>query len=74
MRCGDNVAGVHAAERDTVCLEGTGDEEDTLAEGLEEHDTLAAETTGEEDEDGAGLERWAELGWVLGLAGLEEID
>jgi len=70
LRCGNNVAGVDAAERDTVCLERTGDEEDTLAEGLKEHNALAAETTGEEDEDGAGLEGWAELGWVLGLAGL----
>jgi len=71
LRCGNNVAGVHAAERNTIGFEGTGDEEDSLAQGLEEHDALAAEATGEEDEDGAGLERWAELGWVLGLAGLE---
>ena len=74
LRCGDNVTSVYTAERDTICLEGTGNKEDTLAEGLEKHDTLAAETTSEEDEDGAGLERRAELGWVLGLAGLEEID
>jgi len=70
LRCGNDVASVHAAERDTVGLEGTGDEENTLAEGLEEYNALAAETAGEEDEDGAGLEGWAELGWVLGLAGL----
>ena len=53
---GDHVAGVDATERDTVDLEGTGDQEDTLVEGLEENDALATEAASEEDEDSAGLE------------------
>lgn len=53
---GDNVAGVDPAQRDAVDLEGTGDEENALVEGLEEDDALAAEAAGEQDQDGAGLE------------------
>jgi hypothetical protein len=65
---GDHVAGIDAAEGHTVDFEGTGDQEDALGKDFEENDALAAETTGEEDEDGAGLERGAGLVWVLGLA------
>jgi hypothetical protein len=54
---GDNISGVYPSQRNAVDFEGTGDEEDTLGKVLEEDDTLAAETTGEEDDDGAGLER-----------------
>jgi hypothetical protein len=53
---GDDVAGVDSSEWDAVDLEGAGDEEDTLVEGLDEDDALAAEATGQEDQDGAGLE------------------
>lgn len=53
----DNISGVYPSQRNAVDFEGTGDEEDTLGKVLEEDDTLAAETTGEEDDDGAGLER-----------------
>jgi len=67
---GDHVAGVDATERDTVDLEGTGDEEDTLVEGLEEHHALATETASEEDEDGTRLKGSTGLVGVLGLAGL----
>lgn len=67
---GDHVAGIDAAERDTVDLEGTGDQEDTLVEGLEENDTLATEAASEKDEDGTGLEGSAGLVRVLSLAGL----
>jgi len=75
---GDDVAGVNPTQGDAVDLEGTGDEEDTLIERLEEDDTLAAEATSEEDQDSAGLEGLAggpgtdrladllELGIVLG--------
>jgi len=69
-RCGDDVSGVDASERDTVDLEGTGDEQDTLVEGLEEHDALAAEPAGEEDQDGAGLETAAGSPGADGLADL----
>jgi hypothetical protein len=67
---GDDVAGVHAAEGNTVDLEGAGDKEDTLVERLEEDDTLAAETASEEDQDGAGNEGLADLGGTQSLADL----
>ena len=53
MGCGNNVAGVDSPKRNTVDFEWTSDEENTLLERLEEDDTLAAESTSEEDEDGA---------------------
>lgn len=52
----DDVSGVNSSQRNTVDLEGAGDEEDTLVEGLQENDTLATEAASEEDEDSAGLE------------------
>lgn len=67
---GDHVAGVDATERDTVDLEGTGDQEDTLVEGLEENDALATEAASEKDEDGTRLKGSTGLVGVLGLAGL----
>lgn len=56
-RSGDHVARVDPAERDTVDLERAGNEEGTLVEVLQEDDTLAPEATGEEDQDGARLQR-----------------
>lgn len=67
---GDHVAGVDAADGDTVDLEGAGDEENTLVEVLEENDALATETTSEEDQDGTGLEALAELSGTQSLANL----
>lgn len=67
---GDNVAGVDTAEGNAVNLEGTGDKEDTLLEVLEEDDTLAAEATGQEDQDGTGLEALANLSGAESLADL----
>jgi hypothetical protein len=64
------VAVVDAAQGNAVGLEGTGNQEDTLGELAQKNDALAREATGEEDEDGAGLERLAVLGGVCGLAGL----
>lgn len=57
VRGSDNVAGVDAAEGNTVDLERAGDEEDALAKVLQEDDALATEAASEEDEDGTGLER-----------------
>jgi hypothetical protein len=68
--CGDDVSRVDAAEGDAVDLEGAGDEQDTLVEVLEEDDTLAAEAAGEQNQDGAGLERAARSPGADGLADL----
>lgn len=57
LGCSDNVTGVDAAEGNTVDLERAGNEENTLAEVLQEDDALAAEATSEEDEDGTGSKR-----------------
>lgn len=70
-RGGNDVSGVHSPEGDAIELEGTGDEENTLVEVLEEDNALAAETTGEEDQDGAGLEAGTELGGMDSLADLQ---
>jgi hypothetical protein len=67
----NNVAGVDAAQRNAVNLEGTGDEENTLGQVLEDNDALATETTSEEDYDGTGLEGGADLRRAGSLAGLE---
>ena len=70
VRSSDDVSGVDTAQGNTVDLEGTGDEQDTLVKRLEEDDTLATEATGEEDQDGAGLERLARSPGADGLADL----
>lgn len=61
---------VHPSERNTVDLEGTGDEENTLGEVLKEDDTLATEAAGQEDQDSTGLEAFPDLRWADGLASL----
>lgn len=66
----DHVSCVDSSERDAVDLEGAGDQQETLCEGLEEHDALAAEAASQEDEDGAGLQRSAGLVCACGLANL----
>ena len=67
---GNDVAGVDATEGDAVDLEGTGDEDDTVAQGLKVHDTLATETTSENNQDSTGLEGRAEGRRPDGLADL----
>lgn len=67
---GDHVASVHPSEGNTVDLEGTGDEENTLVKVLEENDALATEATGKEDEDSTGLKAFANLGGTNSLADL----
>lgn len=67
---GDDISGVDSSQGDTVDLEGAGDEEDTLVEGLQEDDTLATEAAGEEDKNSAGLEGLARSPRSDGLADL----
>lgn len=67
---GDHVASVHPSEGNTVDLEGTGDEENTLVKVLEENDALATEAAGKEDEDSTGLKAFANLGGTSSLADL----
>ena len=69
--CGDDVSRVDATKRDTVDLERAGDEQNTLVEVLEQDDALAAEPTGEQDQDGTGLEGAARRPRADGLADLE---
>lgn len=70
LGCGDDVSGVDPAQGHTVDLEGTGNEEDTLVEVLQEDDALATEAASEEDQDGAGLEGLARRPGAGGLADL----
>lgn len=72
-RGSDDIAGVYSSQRNAVNLEGTGDEENTLGEVLEENDTLAAETTSEEDDDGTGLEGGTGLRGASSLTGLDSM-
>lgn len=67
---GDDVSGIDSSQGNAVDLEGAGDEEDTLVEGLQENDALAAEAPGEQDQDGAGLQRLARLPGADRLADL----
>lgn len=66
----NDVSGVDPSERNAVDFEGTGDEENTLLEVLQENNTLAAETASKEDDDGAGSERGSDLSRADGLASL----
>lgn len=70
VRGGDDVSRVDPSQRNTVDLEGAGDEKDTLVEGLDENDALAAEAAGEKNEDGSGLERLPGSPGTGGLADL----
>lgn len=67
---GDDVSGVDPSEGNTVDLEGAGNEEDTLVEGLQEDNALATETASEQDQDGAGLQGLARGPGADGLADL----
>lgn len=69
----DDIAGVDSSQRNAVNLEGTGDEENTLGEVLEENDTLAAEATSKEDDDGTGLEGGTGLRGTSSLTGLDSM-
>lgn len=67
---GDDVSRIDSSQRDTVDLEGAGNEEDALIESLEENDALASESTSEENEDSAGLEGFSGGPGSDGLADL----
>jgi hypothetical protein len=67
---GDDVSGVDPSQGNTVDLEGTGDEENTLVKSLEKDDTLATEAAGEEDQDGTGLKSLSGSPRSDGLANL----
>jgi hypothetical protein len=64
---GHGVNLVDALDGDTVDLVGSGDEEESGIQFLEEDDSLSTESSGEEDEDISGLEVSSQLGGVLGL-------
>jgi hypothetical protein len=66
----DHVAGVDAAERDAIDLEGTGNQKHALVEDFEEDNALAPEAASEQNEDLAGLQRGAGLVGTEGLADL----
>lgn len=67
---GDDISGVDSSQGNAVDLEGTSDEENTLVKSLEENNTLAAEATGEEDQNGTGLERLSGRPSANGLSDL----
>lgn len=68
----DDVTGVHSPERDAIDFVGTGNEQNTLGEVLEENDALATEAAGEEDDDSPGGERGPSGGRADGFADLLE--
>lgn len=71
VRGGNDVASVDSAEGDAVDLEGARHQENALVERLEEDNALAPESAGEEDQDGARLER---LPWLPRADGLADLD
>jgi hypothetical protein len=70
-RGSDDISGVYPSQRNAVDFEGTGDEEDTLGQVLEQDDALATETASEEDDNGARLERGPGFRRADSLASLE---
>ena len=70
-RSSDNVAGIYAAERNAVDLEGTGDQKDAVGERLEVHDALAAESPRKDDQDFSWDKGRTEGSWLLVLADLD---
>jgi len=62
---GDDVDLVDPSERASVDAEGTGDEQQTRGQLLQEHHALSLVDAGHEDQDGAGSDRRAQLAVVL---------
>lgn len=69
-RGSNDVSSVDSADWNTIDLERTGNEEDTLVEVLQQNDALSTVSTSEDDKNGTRLEGWAEGSWPSGLAGL----
>lgn len=63
----NDVSGVDSSERNTVDLEGAGDEQSAVLKRLEEDNSLASESASKENEDSAGNKRRSDLGLVLDL-------
>ncbi len=70
LRRRNDISRVDSPERHAVDLEGAGNEQDALVEGLEEDDALAPEAAGQQDQDRAGLKRLPRLPRADGLASL----
>lgn len=70
LGCSNDVAGVNSSQGNAVDLEGAGDKQNTLVEGLQEDNPLAAEAASEQDQDGTGLQGLARLPGADGLADL----
>ena len=62
---GDDVDLVDPSERASVDAEGTGDEQQTRGQLLQEHHALSLVDAGHEDQDGAGSDRRAQLAAVI---------
>jgi len=69
-RSSNDISGTDSTDGDTIDLEGTSNNENTLGEGLQQNNTLSTEPTSKDDKDGTGLEGWAEFSWPGGFAGL----
>ena len=64
----DGVNLVDALDGDTVDLVGSGDEEESGLESLEEDNSLASISAGEEDKNAAGGDAGADFGSFLNLS------
>jgi hypothetical protein len=64
------VTPVDASQPNSIDLDGAGDQEDTVPQGLEVHDELSSESTNEDCQDRAGPEDMREDGRQDGLVDL----
>lgn len=71
-RSTDHVGSVDTTKGNTVDLEGTSDKKGVVLKNLEKDNTLATETTGKENKNGTGLQRFpclVGLGHLVVLTG-----
>lgn len=64
-RGADNITLRHATQWAGVQAEGTGDQQEARAQGLQQNNTLALVTAGQQDEDGTGFKVGAYFALVL---------